>query len=110
MADEVMLICAADLPLPGKDGRKSYTALIKLSNRLEGKDKRTVEAALFCLSEADRRNAKLVAENQRLRKALRIFADTAEIFTDDAPNNYPVKEYLRHFRTAAAVLKEVGDA
>ena len=62
----------------------SYPALIELISRLEGKDKKTCELALYCLNKADKREAKLreerdaarmevidvVRENEKLRAAV----------------------------------------
>lgn len=60
---------------------ESYPDLVELITRLDGKDKKTVELALYCLNKTDAQNAKLrskvqavVAENLRLREALKPFA------------------------------------
>ena len=47
---------------------KSYPALIELIARLEGKDKRTCELALYCLNRADKRDAKLRAHKEKLEE------------------------------------------
>lgn len=80
-----------------------------LAGKGYGEEAGLVLRAMTLINAQARELRELRAKNEKMRKALRIFADTAEIFTDETPNTYPVKEYLRHFRTAAAVLKEMGD-
>lgn len=60
----------------------SYPALRELISRLEGKDKKTCELALYCLNRADDRDAKLRAEIQKYKaiasKAIREQVDIRE--------------------------------
>lgn len=58
----------------------SYPALIELIGRLEGKDRKTCELALYCLNKADKREAKLrdelASERERCAKvALDTYSD-----------------------------------
>lgn len=85
---------------------ESYPALIELIGRLEGKDKKTCELALYCLNKADKREKRLRAENERLSAALKPFAAVAELFVDEAPNTLTVREFLGRFRAAAAALNQ----
>lgn len=78
----------------------SYPALIELISRLEGKDQKTCELALYCLKKADERDKRLRAENEKLRAAL---SDIYEITSRAGHLVDAVK------RAAAAALKEKGD-
>lgn len=55
---------------------------------------------------ADLENRRLRAENACLKKALKPFADVADLFLEEAPNNYAVEEYLGRFRAARAAMGE----
>lgn len=46
----------------------SYPALIELIGRLEGKDRKTCELALYCLLAADRRDARLRRAHEELKQ------------------------------------------
>ena len=117
----------------------SYPALIELASRLEGKDKKTVETALYCLNRMDAKELKLFnevqslrEENERLedtriefiaminnlidervkmRKALNPFAANAKNFKDDCKDTLVVKigVDVGYLRAAAAALRESGD-
>lgn len=64
--------------------------------------------------DADARAEKFKAERDALRallkeavEVLETFGGTADIYVDDAPDSLGVKEYLRHFRRARAVLARI---
>ena len=42
---------------------------------------------------------------EELKAALRPFAEVADLYLDEAPGNYSIKEYLSRFRTARKVLE-----
>lgn len=75
----------------------SYPALIELISRLEGKDRKTCELALYCLNKADKRDTKLRAQNEQLRAALTPFAEADWCEVASFSNTY--------FRAAKAALE-----
>lgn len=52
---------------------------------------------------------RLRADNEKLKEALRPFAELADMFTDEAPNTYAVKEFLGRFRSARKALGNEDD-
>ena len=87
----------------------SYGALIELISRLEGQDKKIAETALYCLNRLEKKEAKLFNEVQRLKEALRPFADDAvDFWSDDleTPNGSLVGVDVADLRAAAAALGE----
>ena len=46
---------------------------------------------------------------EELKAALRPFAEVADLYLDEAPGNYSIKEYLSRFRAARKVLEIKND-
>lgn len=101
----------------------SYPALIELISRLEGKDKKTCELALYCLNKADKRDAKLRAQNENIQSAAEYYKGKWKKAADGidklraALNPFVVDDWVEYatftggyLRDAATAYKETSDA
>lgn len=68
----------------------SYPALIELISRLEGKDKKTAEMALYCLNRHDKKEIGLFNEARYLRMKNAELSDAIFAILQDAVGGNPM--------------------
>ena len=82
-----------------------YPALVELASRLEGKDKKTCELALYTLKKQDERLAKKDARIAALEAALRPFAEESGIPPMPNESEDPRRCSMKFLKAAREVLE-----